>query len=358
MTKIEQILELLKDYEYTPATMTPNLFKMKNNKLSINRDTAKWFNQVLDLLDSIDDIYKIEWTKSGGIKRSNSFIPYGYGLKFFGKTTPVLVVMLEDRFYRFTLGIVKANDKDISGYASFKAFYKECEDFGIKLEEYTISKEKGQKIKENFPSPQRKLFHESFANKVWENVHHIDLHSAFMSGLIAKNPEFTRPVTSIYNKRKSNDKIYKAILTHTYGYMQSSACSYKYAHLSKDMVDWTNETLNSLCDKLWETGRIVLAINTDGIWYQGDIYKDENCGNGLMKYENDYTNCKIRFASCNKYEFIDSNNKLHVVASGILSYEKIKPRDQFEWGDIYKSDVECWHWYNNRIIYKEGENHE
>ena len=347
--EISVIKSLLERFLSSRGTMHPNLLKMENNNLKMNGENAKLFNTLVKYCEE-NNYHTIKWTKSGGIaKGKKAFIPPAYGIKKVGKTNVVLVFTFEGKFYRFTFGIARAEQKDISGYASFKAFKKTCEKYDININDYSI--DNGEQYKENFPNPYRKLYNERFSDKIFTNVHHIDLNSSFMSGLANAYPEFKPVVEELYSKRK-DDEIYKAILTHTYGYLQSEVYNYKGILLSKAMVDYNNAYLDSLTYKLRNSGRIVLAYNSDGIWYKGDIYHDENEGKNIGQYKNDHTNCTIRFRSPNAYEYLE-DGKYHVALSGICKLDKIAPRSEWTWGDIYRcGEIETWDLKKNRIVYE------
>ena len=64
--------------------------------------------------------------------------------------------------------------------------------------------------------------------------------------------------------------------------------------------------MRELAKQLKDSGRMVLAYNTDGIWYCGEIYHGEGEGNGLGQWSNDHTNCTIRFKSAGSYEYIEN----------------------------------------------------
>lgn len=316
----------------------------------MNSENAKLFNTLVKYCED-NHYHKMQWTKSGGIRKGvGVFSALSYGIKQVGKTNIVLVISTDEGFYRFTFGIARKEQKDISGYTSFKVFKETCSKYDINIDDYAI--DNGIEVKETFPIPPRKIPNKIFIDRELDNVHHIDLNSSFMSGLMARYSEFTPVVEELYSKRKENP-IYKAILTHTYGYLQSALVDYKYINLSKAMVEFNNEFLNKLSTKLRESGRIIVSYNTDGIWYLGDIYHDEDEGTGLMKYKNDHINCKARFRSPSAYEFIE-DGQYHAVLSGITKLDKIKSRDEWEWGDIYKcGNIETWSFNNDRIEYDE-----
>ena len=197
--EISVIKSLLERFSSSRGTMHPNILKMANNNLKMNSDNAKLFNTLVQYCEE-NNYHTIKWTKSGGIAKGKKvFMPPAYGIKMIGKTTVVLVICTS-KFYRFTFGIARAEQKDISGTASFGAFKRTCEKYDINIDDYAI--DNGKEYKENFPIPYRKLYNERFADKVLDNVHHIDLNSSFMSGLAMSYPQFKPVVEELYEKRK------------------------------------------------------------------------------------------------------------------------------------------------------------
>ena len=57
------------------------------------------------------------------------------------------------------------------------------------------------------------------------------------------------------------------------------------AHVAKAGIEWNNNHIDDLADKLIKSGREIIGFNTDGIWYQGDVYHDSNEGVGLGKWK-------------------------------------------------------------------------
>ena len=83
--------------------------------------------------------------------------------------------------------------------------------------------------------------------------------------------------------------------------------------------------------KLEESGRTVLLLNTDGVWYNGPLYHGEGEGSGLGQWQNDHKNCQFRMASAGAYEFIEKGIYYPVIR-GIPNDTKT----EWKWGDIYK----------------------
>lgn len=230
----------------------------------------------------------------------------------------------------------KQNVQALSGSKCFKIFCELCEKHDINLRDYQI--DNGKEIKKEIEKYIIKLEKPVFANKTFNNAHHIDFHSSFPSGLVNTHPEFRPVIEELYNKRKENP-VYKLVLNSTIGYMQSMpCCSARWAQLSRDAINDNNKRIRDLALKLKETGHVVLAYNTDGIWYTGDIYHDEYEGKHLGQYENDHTNCKLRFKSAGSYEFIE-NGQYTPVVRGHTSLDERKPRSDWEWGDIYNFEA-------------------
>ena len=81
----------------------------------------------------------------------------------------------------------------------------------------------------------------------------------------------------------------------------------------------------------------IIAYNTDGIWYSGDVYHDENEGVGLGKWKNDVTNSHGIFRSCGAYQYVTYDGDyptVNTVLRGNCDLEKIKPREEWDFGDI------------------------
>lgn len=227
---------------------------------------------------------------------------------------------------------------EITGTMAFNKFVQVCEKHGVNLEDFAV--DNGMDYKQQMEKPLIKVANHSFYNKIFENAHHIDLNSSYMSGIAKAYPALYAPIKDIYDNRKTAEdpELYKAILTHAYGYFQSQYIDYRFANLSKAALDYNNQYIRDLTEKLKNANNAVIAYNTDGIWYTGDLYSDENEGPDLGQWKNDHTNCKIRFKSNGAYEYIE-NGKYHPVLRGECKYDKICPRNKWTWGSIYREDA-------------------
>lgn len=232
-----------------------------------------------------------------------------------------------------------ANDiqekRKISGTQAIKRFEKELKKDGINLKDYYI--ENGKEVKATIPKPKIALADPRFKDRTFEGCHHIDLNSAYPYVMTLMYPEWATTINRLYEKRKKNNT-YKCILNYSYGYFQSKYFGYKLANVSKKCIEWVRDKLDELTKFLEDNGCVVLAWNTDGIWYQGKRFMqfDDHTLGGI---KTDYTNCKIRFKSKGAYEFygIDTETHqfgYHPVVRGLTTLDLIKPREKWVWGDV------------------------
>lgn len=350
--------ELCKKYKHGPVTLKPNKLDMPLNIIPNTEEGMQEFNEIVDCIHSIEEIGHTPMTKSGGISFKTPDWIHTYNIKANKSSIEILLLAKYDFRWEFRRDFKK--DKDgISGRAAFTQFSKICKEFNINIDDLRISTEEGLETKETIPSPLIDV-DETILHQTLENVHHIDFHSAYMSGIAINYPQLREPVEYIFNKRKDPDKsaLYKAILTHTYGYMQSeySPIYYQFSHLSKSAMVWCRAYLEEITKRLILTGRKVIMHNTDGVWYQGEIYHGEGEGKGIGQWENDHINCKYRARSKGIYEYIE-DGKYTVVARGRYELDKMKPREEWEWGDIYYTG-KCISFKYNPItehLYKEEE---
>ena len=305
---------------------------------------------------------RIKRTKSGGISYNKiNFKPPMWDLTQGNTWISITYIDLDGVWriqFRFE-ATEKENKRQQYGSQSFREFKKKCLSHGINLDKYKI--DNGEEIKQEIERPLIKLANFAIRDNIFFNVHHIDFHNSYPAGLVNTHPEFKEVITELYEKRKQNE-IYKAILNHSIGYMQSiKCCGAKWAHLSRDAINDNNKRIRELANKLKESGRTILSYNTDGIWYMGDIYHGEGEGKDLGEWENDHTDCKFRAKSAGSYEYIE-NGIYTPVVRGHTKLDDKKPREQWEWGDIYQPDaaVDCYMWIDGYGIKKinEGENND
>lgn len=309
-----------------------NYFKIPITVVDQTTAGVKQFNDIYLWLKDSDFNYIVR-TPSGGISidRKN-FKPPMWDYREISAGIEITLVTVTNAYrIQYRKGDTQiVNDRVLSGRKAFSIFRAICERTGIDLEKYAV--ENGFEIKKTIPSPliwaDRMLLNETFSN-----VHHIDLHAAYPSGLAITHPEFRPLIEMLYHNRKT-DATKKDVLNYTVGMMQSRIIGAVFAQLSKDAIIWAKEKVLEIAAKVKENNGVILLYNTDGFWYQGDIYHGEGEGLGLGEWSNDHCDCIFRMASKGKYEYIE-NGVYKPVVRGKTSYDDILPRAEWNWGDIY-----------------------
>lgn len=277
-------------------------------------------------------------TKSGALKQGECFLGNKYSYDIVKTNAGIrLTIIIASKAIALTVGRVMDMDKEIAPFKAWQVFVKELQADGIDINDYVISKERAILEKMQIESPPIKMF---VHDEVLENVHHIDYHNSFPAGLCNTHPEFRPTIKRLYEKRKE-DPVYKAILNYSIsGCFQSekSPWNMKWTHLCKDARNDNNARIRRLSDFLQLNGRKIIGYNTDGIWYQGDVYHGPGEGKDLGKWENDHINCTFRAKSDGAYEFIEDGVYTPVLR-GLTTLDMVKPREEWQWGDIYTQEV-------------------
>lgn len=324
-------------YASHPPTMKPNKLNIPVNNIGFNDEGMIEFNEIYHycLEKEREGIFhEMLLTKSKGICQATGKLR-GACWCITVKTSfiEILIRNVDARYYRFIVGYGKEKSKGLSGRRAFQLYCKELLKDGVDIE--TLAIKNGKEVKQTIPSP--KIDCVVAYDRTFYNAHHIDLNSAFNAGMIDSFPQLATSVKRMYDKRKEHS-YYKDVLNMTQGFMQSELVSYKYSHISKAGYEWTNRRINELSKKLEESGRRILGYNTDGIWYQGDLYHDDDEGKAIGQWKHDYTDCKIRYKSKGCYEFVDNTGHYKPVFRGQSSLERVKARENWEWGDIFNGD--------------------
>lgn len=341
----DEIKEWLMDH-YEPTKLTRlDRYLIKPTRLKFVETDIEKFNEIYKRLLKTD-LFTLARTKSGALSvcgKNKLINSCGWDI---ARTNSMIRITVIIGGYAWCFKMTGNHSKDeksnkMSGSIAFRMFYKMCQDEGIDLEDpkYTTEDFKEAKeIKATIPKPLIKINPKLF-NKVITNAHHLDYHSSYPSGLIRQFPEFTPVITKLYNGRKDeNHPEYKLILNATIGYMQSTICRCRWVKLSKAAICDNNDRIINIAHKLISAKRQIIGYNTDGVWYEGEIYHDENEGLTLGTYANDHTNCTFRAKSDGCYEFIE-NGKYNPVVRGETKLDALKDRTEWEWGDIYKYEA-------------------
>ena len=332
-----ELLNRLVKYKNIKTTLDLNYKNIPCNIIEISEKGVKTWNELVGLLHVLD-FKRLVRTKSGGISISQKNFRgcYGYDVRALKSCIELTIVFHYCVRIQFRNNFKEDTKNDISGSTAYRVFKNTLDNFGIDISDWFI--ENGKEVKETIEKPLVYVRHGK-EEKLWKNnVHHIDIHSAYMGAIAEKVPEWRPAINKIYEERELNE-VNKGILTHSFGYFQSSIFGYKLAHLSKFAVERTKRKLEELTERINETGSFVLAYNTDGIWYYGDIYHGEGEGKGLGQWSNDYINGDIWFNSIGQYAFKGTNVKTgkqieKIVARGRYALDKIKPRNEWNFDDI------------------------
>lgn len=355
----EQIISKLDSYKnhVNQRESGYNQAHIRTKSLLMNDIGVTEFNEIIDFVHSID-MMKIVRTRCGGIsntvkaKRVNCF---AYDIR--QSTSRVSLTILAYGYsWNFVVGKPK-KQKTISSIQAWQKFIDICQKFNINFDSYSITPEEGNRMYNNKEIPSPMVYNKVTMTADEEgltNVHHIDLHASYPSALTKMYPEFTPVIKYLYNKRKNTTDPDEKELIKTIMNTSISGCTMsphypwrrKWAHIAKFVREYNNKRIRQLTFSLEMSGRKVLGVNTDGIWYQGKIYHDNNEGPDICQWENDYTNCLFRAKSDGAYEFI-CNGKYYAKLRGLSKYDSIEPdRELWNWGDIYKDvcDVLQYHY--------------
>lgn len=338
-----ELLEFLNNYKYLKGGFKTNQYQLKPNEFKLAPASVPVLNQLLDLLDA-SDLNTIIRTKSGGIASGKAKYNNSYAWDIGCSHTGVrITILIGAKNWVFKCCQFSKAEKKQGVYPdqAFGIFKLKCLKYGINLDDYKI--DNGYEVKQTIQSPMIGTTAFTELNKEYEHVHHIDFNSSHPSGLAIKHPEFTPVIEELMEEKRNGDPIAKAIMVETFGMMQSwhpeSSKFAEWAHLSRDMIADTNKRMTELMIKLIASGRKPLLLRTDGIWYEGNIYKGEGEGTGIGEWKHDYIDCKLRIKSKGAYEFI-CNNEYHPVMSGKSTYDIAEPdRTKWKWGDIYKGQI-------------------
>lgn len=333
------IVEFLEQYAgstYKIQGTKYNQYSTNPVNLGFNEVDINIFNTIYKYLKT-SDLNGLIRTKSGGIKKC---ITNRYAWDEKHSTTGVrLTIIVDGKVWVFRVGTIKDKEHQMAPWKAWNIFDTHCESNGVNLNDYKI--DNGLDVKKEIPNPLISMkYHMKLEDEPIKNVHHIDFHNSYPAGLCNTHPEFKKIIEPMYKLRRLKPE-FKFVLNCVIGCMQSPKHQWKaqWAHLSRDAIR-DNNTRVSLLAKLIElSGGEIIGFNTDGIWYKRPVpYHGANEGSNLGQWENDHTNCLFRSKSDGAYEFIE-NGQYHAVVRGETTLDRVKNRDNWEWGDIYKGDI-------------------
>lgn len=318
------------NYYKLPVT----IFNMKNGTL--NQSNINKLNEFISRIKNSESFTKLRRTKSGGISIEGAYLhshPFQYDINSSTSKHIVTIVTAEGCF-KLYVGYAKDRKEKKSGATPSKRLLDKCAQYEIDMEKYQNSYEDGLLAYKMIHKPEVGLV-DGEIDKIYEgNIHHLDFHKFYPSGIAILHPEFKAPFIDLV---ANGDKEALDIGTR---YLSSKYANYSYAKLIKDGINFMYQRFFQVYEDL-KKDHLVLAFNTDGIWYKGEVYHNSDLyeGEGLGCWSNDYVNVqKIRFKSVGlgAYEFITEDGTYEPRYKGYSSYEQEVPRNQWKWGDIYK----------------------
>ena len=310
-------------------------------QLEMDDEGASTFNAIYNYIYNLKGWHNIVRTNSGGISTSqkNFRLPM-WDVRATSSCLEMTIIDSKAWRIQFRTGINatgEIEENKIYGRQAFTEFKKMLlEEYGVDLSLYEIPN--GPEVKETIEKAYIKFEHPIYQDMVMQKMHHIDFHNSYPAGLANTHPEFRECIEHLYENRKERP-INKAILNLSIGFMQSlGCCGARWAQLSRDAIADNNRRIEDLAQRLRDSGRAPVLYNTDGIWYYGEIYHGEGEGTHLGEWSNDHTNCKFRAKSQGCYEFIE-DGKYYPVVRGRTRLDRVKPRTEWSWGDIYQPEA-------------------
>lgn len=323
----------------------PPSLRVKPNliRFPITKVTLEEWNELVSHYNKLYEEEEIHrgfiFTKSGAISTTKESLIYNsccYEVRETRYMHELIICCADGRArVQYDHGQV-VQEKNYSGHKAFNRLNREFKKDGIDLSNYYI--ENGKEVKDTIPKPLITLC--ILPNITYTNVFHLDINSAYPYAMTIIVPEWKKTIERIYDGRMNNS-MNKLILNMSYGWFQCRYFGYKLAHISKFCIEYTKKYLASITEELLNNGCSVICYNTDGIWFKCDepSYIEElekkTCYR-LGGYKLDHKNCSIRFKSSGCYEYIEDGIYTPVVR-GRTNLDDLKPRKEWEWGDIYKA---------------------
>lgn len=345
-----------------------NMLNVPINWIEATDAGADEFNKIYYwILDN--KVPKYVKTKSGGIcKKPSVFRRPCYNINITKSSIEIVYIDYFAYRFRFRSGY-KESEEDtwgVSGSRGFEIFKRMVKNYGGNMADLAI--DNGKEVKATMPAPMI-YCKEEYIGQTLENVYHADINSAYMAGIkeYASTMRYKdlehhdtweaicKTIDELYTNRKSSDyskKHYKAVLNVSYGFMQSQWCrlkghGYALAHLSKIAMESCINKLLDFTSKQERFGGTVIGYNTDGVFFIPSAYdtailpsKLAHPDTRLGEFKIDTFCKKIRFKSHGAYEYIDQNDDYKPVVRGRTRLDYIKPRSEWEWGDIYQQDAQ------------------
>lgn len=342
---VNKLYNLLDGYTHKHWELTVNKTKYEVNRLSMSVENIEWYNEVISTMKALG-FKKGSVSEAGTISRSD--VGNYYYIINRDRTVELIIKWIKGGIYRFVLGMQKKDKNNpISGTKALKIILKKAEEFGVLdvFESIKVSESEGIELNKSNEKPLILCCNNKYLGNTFDNVHHIDLNSSYASR-ICEEYESLRPMYEyLYNKRHENNDYYKHVLTNSIGAMHSKYCvditgkrqPFAYTKLAQIAINGTNREIRKLYTRLLLEGYEPLLVNTDGIWYKGDMLEGETTEFGGWKI--DHTNCKLYIKSAGAYQYIE-NGIVKSIVRGPSTLDMIKPnRDDWKWLEIKEYPV-------------------
>ena len=344
-------------YRHAEYRMSVNKKQIKPNYLTLNDKGVAEFNRIYSYCRTHYECAPA--TRSKGMTNAAKWkFLHRYSVMP-GNQCYEMVIVCEEGIYRFIIKNRKEDADTVPGTKSCRVIYEKADEHGIDLSRY----EHGTKeTKEGIESPLISfLLPEKMQGVTLSDCHHLDLNSAYASMIVDEYPELRPMYEDLYSHRKENDDFYKHVLNNSIGCWQSEFCvdwrsrskckPYAFANLSKIAINGTRSRIHSLIFKMIDKGCLPVLTNTDGIWYKGPIYHDEDEGPGLGQWKNDHVNCRLLVRSKGAYQY-EECGETHTVVRGTSNLDLVMDRKDWKFGDIMKHDmsVEKYKWTDGGIV--------
>lgn len=340
----------LKDFAHKKFSPTPN--KKQIPIVEIPYSNYELWNELYFYAKS--HFLKVEPTPSGAFPNGSMKMHSRYMVYHINQSHE-LVFNCEHGCYRFIIQPTKLKENKVSGRKSVLELYKVMDKFSIDLNKYSCKN--GLNVKKTIESPVIEVTRSSFLELIINHVYHLDLNSSYASRIVEAYPELKEVYTELYENRKEDNNYFKHVLTNSIGCFQSPHCPdyndrrrtkpYMFAELSKIAINGTRKKILELKDKLIKNKFVPLLINTDGIWYYSNKgpYHDSEEGNELGQWKNDHIDCKFLMTSCGSYQYVE-NGVVHTVLRGTSNLDKVKKREDWEFGDITRLNGRAYYYFD------------
>lgn len=330
-------------YKHTGYHSKVNKKLIPPNYLYLNDEGVSEFNKILAYCKHYYE--KAPATRSRGMCNTAKWRFLHRFTVMPGNQTFELVIVCLEGCFRFILKNKPDSSNTVKGIKACREIYKKTDEYGIDFSQYAQGSEE---TKKEIMPPHIAICAPGIEGKVINNCHHLDLNSAYASMLVKTYPELRDMYEDLYSHREDNNDYYKHVLTNSIGAWQSEFCvdyetrrkskPYLFANLTKVAINGTRARIEELLYKLLKSGRIPLLTNTDGIWYEGDIYHDKDEGDDLGQWRNDHTNCKLLIKSKGAYQYVQ-DGKCVTVVRGTSNLDLVQEREDWELGAIMNSKL-------------------